>query len=77
VAERAAGVMGAPSSASASVPANDDSYSATDPKTGNPADAASARVAGSPAITASCFSLMSASRDRSRKLIRDVATREP
>ena len=56
---------------------NELSYSATLAKTGSPAEAASARVAESPATTASCFSLIRASRDSSRKLIRDVATREP
>ena len=46
-------------------------------KTGSPAEAARARVAGSPETIESRFSWVSASRDRSRKLIRDVATREP
>jgi hypothetical protein len=59
------------------VPANDASYSATDANTGKPADAARARVAESPATIASCFSLTMASRESRRKLIRDVATREP
>ena len=53
------------------------SYSWTVAKTGRPADAARARVAESPAMTDRRFSWVSASRARSRKLIRDVATREP
>ena len=67
--------------ASASVPdrssANEDSYSPTVAKIGRPADAASARVAPSPATMESRLPLVSASRARRRKLIRDVATREP
>ena len=58
-------------------PPSPTSYSATDAKTGSPADAASARVAGSPATIDSRLSWVSASRASSRKLIRDVATREP
>src|SRR3954447_10385804 len=53
------------------------SYSATDAKTGSPADDASARVAGSADTIDSCFSCSVASRDRKRELIREVATREP
>ena len=45
--------------------------------TGNPADAASARVAASPATIDSRFSLVMASRASRRKLMREVATREP
>ena len=56
---------------------SDASYSATEANTGNPADAASARVAASAATIESRFSWVSASRDSSRKLMRDVATREP
>ncbi len=56
---------------------SDDSYSATLAKTGSPADAARARVAGSTAITDSRFSWVIASRASRRKLIRDVATRDP
>ena len=66
-----------PASSSSSRPASDASYSATEAKTGSPADAASARVAGSPDTIDSRLSWVSASRDSSRKLIRDVATREP
>ena len=62
---------------SSSAPAVADSYSATDAKTASPAEAARARVAGSPVTIDSRLSWVSASRDRSRKLIRDVATREP
>ena len=53
------------------------SYSATDAKTGRPAEAASARVAGSADTIDSRLSCSIASRDSSRKLMRDVATREP
>ena len=60
-----------------SAPSSDDSYSATVEKTGNPADAASARVAGSAATTERILPFVIASRASSRKLIRDVATREP
>ena len=62
---------------SSSAPAVADSYSATEAKTASPAEAARARVAGSPVTIDSRLSWVSASRDRSRKLIRDVATREP
>jgi len=58
-------------------PARAASYSAIVAKTGSPAEAASAREAGSPAITDSRRLLTSASRERSRKLIREVAIREP
>ena len=67
--------------ASASVPerssSNEDSYSPTVAKIGRPADAASARVAPSPATIESRLPLVSASRARRRKLMREVATREP
>jgi len=66
-----------PGRASSSKPATDDSYSETEAKTGNPADAASARVAGSPDTIESRFSCSRASRVSNRKLIREVATREP
>ena len=56
---------------------SDPSYSATLANTGSPADAASARVAPSGATIERRFSWISASRARSRKLIRDVATFEP
>ncbi len=72
VAERSSGR----SAMAPSVP-SDDSYSATVAKTGSPAEAASARVAASPAMIDSRFSWVMASRARSRKLMRDVATREP
>jgi hypothetical protein len=54
-----------------------DSYSATFEKIGSPADAASALVAASPAMIDSRFPLRVASLASSRKLIRDVATRDP
>src|SRR5205814_4600615 len=53
------------------------SYSGTVPKTGRPADAASDRAAASPATIESRRLLTMASRDRSRKFIRDVAIRDP
>src|SRR3954454_22375629 len=53
------------------------SYSATVAKAGNPADAARARVAASPATIETRLSCVVASRDRRRKLIREVATRDP
>jgi len=53
------------------------SNSATDAKTASPADAASARVAGSAAMIDSRFSWPRASRESNRKLIREVATRDP
>ena len=62
---------------SSSTPSSVDSYSATELKTGRPAEAASARVAGSAATIDTRLSWVRASRDSSRKLIRDVATREP
>ena len=62
---------------SSATPTSDDSYSATELKTGNPAEAASARVAESPDTIDRRFSWVRASRDSRRKLIRDVATREP
>ena len=69
------------SPASPSVPerssSNEDSYSPTVAKIGRPADAASARVAPSPATIESRLPLVSASRARRRKLMREVATREP
>jgi len=58
-------------------PARAASYSATVANTGRPADAASALDAASPAITDSRRLLTTASRDRRRKLIREVAIREP
>ena len=73
----AAAAGGASLASSSSSPATEASYSATELKTGSPAEAASARVAGSPDTIDSRFSWVSASRDRRRKLIRDVATREP
>jgi shikimate kinase len=57
--------------------AADSSHSATLAKTGRPADAASARVAGSVATIDRRRLLTTASRDRRRKFIRDVAIREP
>ncbi len=72
-----AAAVGPSRASSSSSPATEASYSATELKTGSPAEAASARVAGSPDTIDSRFSWVSASRDRSRKLIRDVATREP
>ena len=54
-----------------------DSHSATLEKTGRPAEAARARVAGSVATIDSRRLLTIASRDRRRKFIRDVAIREP
>ena len=72
VAERSSGR----SAMAPSVP-SDDSYSATVAKTGSPAEAASARVAASPAMIDRRFSWVIASRASSRKLMRDVATREP
>ena len=59
------------------VPAIAASHSATLANTGRPADAASARVAGSVATIDSRRLLTTASRDRRRKFIRDVAIREP
>ena len=53
------------------------SYSATDANTGNPADAARARVAASDATIDSRRLLTTASRDSSRKFIREVAIRDP
>jgi hypothetical protein len=58
-------------------PSSDVSYSATVEKTGRPAEAARARVAASPATTDSRFPFSVASRESSRKLMRDVATRDP
>ena len=55
----------------------DDSYSATVAKIGSPAEAARARVAPSPATIDSRLPLSVASRESNRKLMRDVATREP
>ena len=73
-----AGITASPaSSAAAGGPARADSYSGTVANTGSPADAASARVAGSPATIDSLRLLMTASRDSSRKFIRDVEIREP
>ena len=64
--------------ASASAPGpSESSYSPTEPKTGRPAEAARARVAASGAMIESRFSWVSASRASNRKLIRDVATRDP
>ncbi len=57
--------------------ASDDSYSGTVPKTGSPADAASDRAAASPDTIDSRRLFMTASRDRSRKFIREVAIRDP
>jgi hypothetical protein len=53
------------------------SYSPTVAKTGSPADAARARDAGSPATTDRRRLLTRASRERRRKLIREVAIRDP
>ncbi|HEX5015455.1 MAG TPA: hypothetical protein VFV72_15015 [Candidatus Limnocylindrales bacterium] len=53
------------------------SYSATDENTGRPADAARARVAGSDATIDRRRLLTTASRESSRKFIREVAIREP
>ena len=53
------------------------SYSPTDANTGMPADAASARADASGATMSSRVPLTIASRASSRKLIRDVATRDP
>ena len=53
------------------------SYSPTEPKTGSPADAASARAEASGATMSSRRPLTMASRASSLKLIRDVATRDP
>jgi hypothetical protein len=72
------GVAEAPSDDDASdVPPAASSHSATLAKTGRPADAARARVAGSVATIDRRRLLTSASRDRRRKFIRDVAIREP
>ena len=57
--------------------ANAASYSATDENTGSPADAARARVAGSDATIERRRLLTIASRDSSRKFIREVAIRDP
>jgi hypothetical protein len=51
--------------------------SATEAKTGKPAEAASAREAASPDTIDSRRLLTSASRESSRKFIRDVAIRDP
>jgi hypothetical protein len=53
------------------------SHSATLAKTGRPAEAARARVAGSVATIDRRRLLTSASRDKRRKFIREVAIREP
>ena len=53
------------------------SYSGTVPKTGSPADAASERAAASPETIDSRRLLTTASRESSRKFIRDVAIRDP
>jgi hypothetical protein len=74
------GAIGGPPSSSSTAgggPASADSYSPTVAKTGNPAEAARARVAGSPAMIDSLRLLTIASRDSSRKFIRDVEIREP
>jgi hypothetical protein len=63
--------------AASPLPPRASSYSPTDAKTGNPADAASARVAASAATIDSRRLLTIASRDSSRKFIRDVAIRDP
>ena len=60
---------------SSSAPAIADSYSATDAKTANPADAASARVAGSPDTIDSRFSWVSASRGEQPEI--DARRRDP
>jgi hypothetical protein len=74
----AAEVAVAPSGAGPSgVPPAASSHSATLAKTGSPAEAARARVAGSVATIDRRRLLTSASRDRRRKFIRDVAIREP
>ena len=57
--------------------ANAASYSATDENTGSPADAARARVAGSDATIERRRLLTIASRDSSRKFIREVLIRDP
>ena len=57
--------------------ANAASYSATDENTGSPADAARARVAGSDATIERRRLLTIASRDNSRKFIREVLIRDP
>ena len=67
----------APAAPASPGPASDASYSATDANAGNPADVASARVAESADTIESRLSCSVASRDKSRKLIRDVATRDP
>ena len=59
------------------IPAATASHSATLAKTGRPAEAASARVAGSVETIDRRRLLTTASRDRRRKFIRDVAIREP
>ena len=56
---------------------SESSYSPTELKTGSPAEAARARVAASLAMIERRFSWVSASRASNRKLIRDVATRDP
>ena len=53
------------------------SYSPSDENTGSPADAASARAEVSGATMSRRRPLAWASRASSRKLIRDVATRDP
>ena len=53
------------------------SYSPTDANTGRPAEAASARADASGATMSSRRPWLIASRASSRKLIRDVATRDP
>jgi hypothetical protein len=77
VAAAVAAAAGATPSAPSGVSADALSYSPTEPKAGRPADAASARVAASPATIARRRPRVCASRARSRKLIRDVASREP
>ena len=53
------------------------SYSPTDANTGMPAEAARARAEASGATMSSRLPLTIASRASSRKLMRDVATRDP
>ena len=83
LAASAAAASPAPSGGGAALPSSappvprDASYSPTEANTGRPADAASARAAASLATIERRFSWVRASRASSRKLIREVATREP
>ena len=77
VAPSSPGVARLVSPATVPEPRRADSYSPTEPNTGSPADAARDREPASPDTIESRLLLTSASRDRSRKFIREVAIREP